>query len=59
MVLYSNVILYLHLLHSVRSSTQNTFARSAFWEFSCNDDVYIKTRNSSRSFRLTVKIIIF
>jgi len=55
MVLYSKVILYLHLLHSVQSSTQNTVARSAVWEFSYSDDVCIKTRTSSRSFHLTVQ----
>ena len=42
-VLGSDVILYLHLLHSVQSSTQNTVARSAVWEFCCNDDVRITT----------------
>jgi hypothetical protein len=42
MELCSNVIPYLHMLHSVKS-TQNSIARNARWKFSFNDDVFAET----------------
>jgi hypothetical protein len=43
MELCSNVILYLHMFHSEKSSTQNSIAGNAGWEFSFNDNVCAET----------------